>query len=291
MKVHLVDGTYELFRQHFGAVHRRGTPSPFAATVGVVTSTIALLSQGATHVAVATDHEIESFRNELWAGYKTGEGLPDEILHQIPLLEEALRALGVPVWPMCRFEADDAMAAGASRASQDSRVDQVVLVSPDKDLAQCVVGGRVVQYDRRNDLTVDAAGVVAKFGVEPASIPDYLALVGDTADGFPGLPGWGAKSAAAVLSRFGHLEAIPDDPAAWDVTVRGAAKLASTLVENKELAHLFRDVATVRIDVSEDLDIGGVDEWEWAGPTSDIGSLLGDLDAAHLADRIAALRP
>ena len=289
MEVHLVDGTYELFRQHFGAVHRRGTPSPFAATVGVVTSTIALLNQGATHLAVATDHEIESFRNELWAGYKTGEGLPEEILHQIPLLEQALEALGVAVWPMCRFEADDGLAAGAQRAHDDPRVERVVLVSPDKDLAQCVVGERVVQYDRRHDVTTDASGVRAKFGVNPASIPDYLALVGDSADGFPGLSGWGATSTAAVLGRYERLENIPTDATSWEVKVRGAAKLAATLVEHLDTAMLFRDLATVRTDVSEDLDIGNVDDWSWSGPTSDFAGLMGDLDAAHLVERIRSL--
>lgn len=285
MKVHLVDGTYELFRQHFGAAGKHRDPSPFAATIGAVTSTLALLEEGATHLAVATDHEIESFRNDLYHGYKTGEGLPDEIVHQIPLLEQALEALGVTVWPMCRYEADDGLAAGAAVAAADDRVTQVLMVTPDKDLAQCVVGDRVVQYDRRNQITTDHDGVIAKFGVTPASIPDYLALVGDTADGFPGLPGWGATSTSTVLARYVHLEHIPADPGDWEVKVRGAAKLAATFAEQRELALLFRDVATVRTDVSDDVTIGSVDDWRWAGPSTAFETLMIDLGAPRLMER------
>ena len=285
MKVHLVDGTYELFRQHFGAAGKHRDPSPFAATVGALTSTLALLEEGATHVAVATDHEIESFRNDLWHGYKTGEGLPDEIVHQIPLLEQALEALGVTVWPMGRYEADDGLAAGAAVAATDHRVEQVLLVTPDKDLAQCVVADRVVQFDRRSGVLTDHDGVIAKFGVPPASIPDYLALVGDTADGFPGLPGWGATSTSAVLARYGHLENIPHDSTAWDVKLRGAAKLAATLRDQHDLALLFRDVATVRTDVSDDVAIGSVDDWRWAGPSTAFEALVHDLGAPRLMER------
>jgi 5'-3' exonuclease len=285
MKVHLVDGTYELFRQHFGAAGKHRDPSPFAATLGALTSTLVLLEEGATHVAVATDHEIESFRNDLYHGYKTGEGLPEEILHQIPLLEEALTALGVTVWPMGRYEADDGLAAGAAVAAADPRVTQVVLVTPDKDLAQCVVGNRVVQYDRRTGVTTDHDGVIAKFGVPPASIPDYLALVGDTADGFPGLPGWGATSTSTVLARWGHVDLIPADPNAWDVKVRGAAKLSATLNEQLDLALLFRDVATVRTEVSDDVAIGTVDDWRWAGPSTAFERLAHDLGAPRLMQR------
>jgi len=285
MKVHLVDGTYELFRQHFGAAGKHRDPSPFAATLGALTSTLALLEEGVTHLAVATDHEIESFRNDLWHGYKTGEGLPDEIVHQIPLLEQALEALGVTVWPMGRYEADDGLAAGAAVASADARVTQVILVTPDKDLAQCVLGDRVVQFDRRAGVVTDHEGVVAKFGVAPASIPDYLALVGDAADGFPGLPGWGATSTSTVLARWGHLEHVPHDADTWDVKVRGAAKLAATLREQWDLAMLFRDVATVRTDVSDDVAIGSVDDWHWRGPSTAFEALVHDLGSPRLMER------
>jgi 5'-3' exonuclease len=285
MKVHVVDGTYELFRQHFGAAGKHRDPSPFAATIGAVTSTLALLEEGATHLAVATDHEIESFRNELYHGYKTGEGLPDEIVHQIPLLEQALEALGVTVWPMCRYEADDGLAAAAAVAAADARVSQVILVTPDKDLAQCVVADRVVQFDRRTGVVTDHDGVIAKFGVSPASIPDYLALVGDTADGFPGLPGWGAASTAAVLGRWGHLEQVPHDVEQWDVKVRGAAKLSATLRDQWDLALLFRDVATVRTEVGDDVSIGTVDDWRWAGPSTAFETLMHDLGAPRLMER------
>lgn len=285
MKVHLIDGTYELFRQHFGAAGRHSDPSPFAATLGVLTSTLALLAEGATHVAVATDHEIESFRNELYHGYKTGEGLPEEIVHQIPLLEQALEAMGVTVWPMCRYEADDGLAAGAAVAAADVRVVQVVMVTPDKDLAQCVVGDRVVQYDRRTQIVTNHDGVIAKFGVPPTSIPDYLALVGDAADGYPGLPGWGATSTSAVLARYLHVENIPADAMTWDVKVRGAAKLAATLTEQRDMALLFRDVATVRTDVSDEVIIGAVDDWLWRGPSTAFETLVHDLGAPRLMER------
>lgn len=285
MKVHLVDGTYELFRQHFGTVNRHTEPPPFAGTIGVLTSTLQLLADGATHVGVASDHVIESFRNDMWPGYKTSEGMLPELLHQIPLLEEALEALGVTTWKMVEWEADDALGAAAAVAAADERVEQVLILSPDKDLGQCVRGRRVVQLDRRKGELIDEDAVVAKFGVPPSSIADYLGLVGDTADGYPGLPGWGAKSASAVLARYGKIEAIPASAADWDVTVRGAAKLAATLDEQRDLALLFRDIATIR----EDVPVGEVDDWEWHGPTPAFGSLVDDLGAAPLSDRADAL--
>ncbi len=217
MRVHLVDGTYELFRQHFGMASRHSDRGPFDAAAGVVASTLALIEDGATHIGVASDHTIESFRNEMWSGYKTGEGMDPEILDQIPVMERALVAAGFTVWPMVDHEADDALAAAAAVADRDERVEQVLIVTADKDLGQCVRGERVVQFDRRKREIIDADGVKAKFGVGPESIPDYLGLVGDTADGFPGLPGWGAKSAALVLARYGHIEDIPPAAGQWDV--------------------------------------------------------------------------
>jgi 5'-3' exonuclease len=245
MQVHLLDGTYELFRHHFGVPsHVDDDGIEVAAVRGVLGSVMAMLEQGATHLGVATDHVIESFRNDLWAGYKTGEGVPSELSAQFPLLEEALSALGVAVWPMVDLEADDALASAAVVARADDRVQRVFICTPDKDLAQCVEDPVVVQLDRRKNQVSDEAGVRERFGVAPAAIPSYLALVGDSADGFPGLPGWGAKSAAAVLARFGHLDAIPDDPSQWDVTVRGAPKLAATLASARDAARLFLDLAT-----------------------------------------------
>ena len=255
MRVHLIDGTYELFRHHMGL------PAAVAAdgrstTRGVLRSVLDLVEGGATHVGVATDTVIESFRNALWPGYKTGEGIEPALRAQFPLVEEALAALGVTVWGMVEVEADDALATAAARAARDPRVERVVICTPDKDLAQCVVGGRVVQLDRRADAIRDADGVRERFGVPPESIPDYLALVGDSADGFPGLPGWGAKSAATVLARHLHIDAIPDDPADWDVAVRGAARLADSLREGRELAGLFRLLATLRTDTPGVLEEG-----------------------------------
>jgi 5'-3' exonuclease len=250
LDVHLVDGTYELFR-HFYALPpaRDAQGREIAATRGVVASVRGMLREGATHVAVATDHVIESFRNPLWAGYKTGDGIDPDLFAQFPLLEDALREAGIVVWPMVEFEADDALAAGAALAATDPRVERVYICTPDKDLAQSVRGTRVVQLLRRTRQVVDEAGVIAKFGVPPASIPDYLALVGDAADGYPGLPGWGAKSTAAVLARFGHIDAIPADSHDWHVNVGGAARLAKTLGEQRELALLFRTLATLRTDI------------------------------------------
>ena len=287
MRVHLVDGTYELFRQHFGSA-RGGDAGPRAATIGVLSSTLALFDDGATHVGVATDHVIESFRNDLWPGYKTSEGLPPELLEQIPVLEDALAAMGVTVWAMVEHEADDALGAAARVAAADERVEQVLIVTPDKDLAQCVEGTRVVQFDRRKRELVDHDAVVAKFGVPPASIPDYLALVGDSADGYPGLPGWGAKSTAAVLARYGHIEAVPEHAGQWDVPgLRGAPKLAAALAEQRELALLFRRIATVDASV----DVGTVDDWRWAGPTArfaEVATALGAPELVRRAERLAA---
>ena len=288
MIVHLIDGTYELYRQHFGQAVRHSTPPPLAATRGVVQSTLQLLTGGATHVTVAVDHVIESFRNDLYEGYKTSDGMEVDILEQLPIMEDALRALGVPVWPMVKYEADDGLAAGALIASNDPRVDQVQMLTPDKDLGQCVVGNRVVQYDRRNDLIINEQAIIAKFGVGPASIADWLGLVGDTADGFPGLSGWGAKSAASVLSRYLHIEDIPDDASQWaldGVTVRGAAKLATTLQEQRSLANLFKVIATVITDVEDDVQLGRVDDWEWRGPTKDLAGIASTLGMTDLVER------
>ena len=291
MKVHLIDGTYELYRQHFGQAVRSSTPSPNAATVGVLNSTYQVLKDGATHVGVATDHVIESFRNDLWAGYKTSDGMEVEILSQIPILEEALRSMGVAVWPMVEFEADDALGSAAAVADRDKRVEQVQIFSPDKDLGQCVRGRRVVQIDRRK-MAKDGTGLIdedavrEKFGVGPASIADWLGLVGDTADGFPGLSGWGAKSASAVLARYERIENVPDAVSEWDVPgLRGAAKLAESLSSQRELALLFRKVATIVTTVP----VGDVDDWHWTGPRDDFREFCVDLGAPRLADRVASL--
>jgi 5'-3' exonuclease len=282
MKVHLIDGTYELFRQHFGQVARHGDSGPYDAAVGVVSSTLQLVANGATHVGVASDHVIESFRNGLYAGYKTGEGMDPGLLAQIPVMEEALVACGFTVWPMVEWEADDALGAAAAVAAEDARVEQVLIVTPDKDLGQCVHGTRVVQYDRRKDEIIDEAAVVAKFGVGPGSIADYLALVGDTADGFPGLPGWGAKSAATVLAKFGGIDSIPASHLEWDLPgLRGAEKLARTLREQRDDAMLFREIATIALDVP----VGSVDEWKWSGPTVAFAAMAERLGAPSLVDR------
>jgi 5'-3' exonuclease len=265
MDVYLIDGTYELFR-HFFAVPsaRDDTGREIGAVRGVLTSLLGLMTAGDTHIGVATDHVIESFRNELWPDYKTGAGIPSDLYSQFPLLEAALVALGVVVWPMVEFEADDALASAAALAAADSRVDRVLVCTPDKDLAQVVRGTRVVQMDRRARTIRDEAGVVAKFGVAPASIPDYLALVGDAADGYPGLPGWGARSAAAVLARFGHLEDIPDDWRVWGVNAARPSVLAATLAAQRREAFLFRELARLRTDLPLFTD---VESLRWLGPT------------------------
>jgi 5'-3' exonuclease len=287
MKVHLVDGTYELFRHFFGAApHRNADGAEVAAVRGVVGSIVGMLNEGATHIGVATDHVIESFRNDLWPGYKTGVGIDPDLWSQAWPLETALVALGVTVWPMVEAAADAALASAAAVADDDPSVDQIRICTPDKDLGQCVRGTRVVQLDRRKSLVFDEAGIIAKFGVAPASIPDYLALVGDSADGFPGLPGWGAKSSSTVLSRWGHLEDIPKDHAQWEVDVRGAAKLAATLRDNADEARLFKHLATLRVDRSL---LASVSELAWHGPTEAFAAVCEVLDAPMLASRARAL--
>jgi len=289
--VYLIDGTYELFRQYFGrpsSAARDGTE--IGATRGVLWSVASLLSQGVTHLGVATDHVIESFRNDLWAGYKTGAEVPQELKSQFPLLEEALEFLGVRVWPMTDLEADDALASAAAVACDDSRVDQVLICTPDKDLAQCVVAGRVVQLDRRSGVLTDEDGVRERYGVSPASIPDWLALVGDSADGFPGLSGWGRRSASVVLAHYGHLEAIPDAVADWDRdvirAVRSAPSLATRLASERESAMLFRTLATLRIDRSL---LASVDELAWPGPSPSFEETCRYLRDESLAERMTVL--
>jgi len=287
MKVHLVDGTYELFRYHFALPsHVTAAGREVAATRGAIGTVLQLLEEGATHVGVATDHVIESFRNDLWPGYKTSAGMPPELLGQFGLLEDGLAALGVKVFAMVEYEADDALGAAAVVAAADPEVEQVLICTPDKDLGQCVQGDRVVQLDRRKGVVFDADGVREKFGVSPASIPDYLALVGDSADGFPGLPGWGAKSAAAVLARYERLEDIPASGADWDVNVRGGAKLALTLRDQLELALLFRRIATVETDAPT---VESVAELEWRGPRPEMAAMGEQLDAPGLVERAVKL--
>jgi 5'-3' exonuclease len=282
VRVHLVDGTYELFRYYFALPgHLDDDGVEVDAVRGVLGSVLALLEEGATHAGVATDHVIESFRNDLWPGYKTSAGIDPPLLAQFPLLEDALRALGVTVWAMVELEADDALAAAAKVASADPRIEQVIICTPDKDLAQCVTDPRVVQLDRRQQRVFDEAAVKEKFGVTPASIPDWLALVGDNADGFPGLPGWGAKSASTVLARYEHLDAIPREPSEWDVTVRGAPKLATALVDGRQEVELFRTLATLRVDAP----VGAVDDWRWRGPTAELEPWSDRLDAPDLLRR------
>ena len=255
---------------------------------GVLGTVLTMLEEGATHVGVATDHVIESFRNDLWPGYKTSAGMDPELLQQFPLIEEGLAAAGVTVFAMVEHEADDALGAAAAKAAADERVDRVYICTPDKDLGQCV-GGKIVQLDRRKRVVFDVDGVREKFGVGPASIPDYLALVGDSADGFPGLPGWGAKSAAAVLARYEHLEAIPAKGSEWEgVPVRNGGKLAATLAADLELALLFRRIATIELDAPV---MGSVDDLRWTGPRPEFAALCAELDAPGLAERADALMP
>jgi 5'-3' exonuclease len=276
MDIHLVDGTYELFRYYHALPSFRDRDGREVAAVrGVISSVLGMISAGATHVGVATDHVIESFRNGLWPGYKTSAGVPADLLAQFPLLEEALSAAGIVVWPMVEVEADDALAAAAAAAARDPRVDRVIVCTPDKDLAQCVRGTRVVQMDRRTRVIRDEDGVVAKFGVLPESIPDYLALVGDAADGFPGLRGWGAKSTAAVLRRYGHLESIPADWRQWGVNAASPALLAQTLASERERAYLFRQLATLRTDLHL---FESVDALQWSGPTEAFAPLADRLE-------------
>jgi 5'-3' exonuclease len=283
LRVHLLDGTYELFR-HFYAMPRQTDKSgrEAAALIGVLGSVLGMLEGGTTHLGVATDHVIESFRNDLWAGYKTSAGIEPELLAQFHPLEDALRAMGVVVWAMEEFEADDALAAAARLAAESKDLEQVIICTPDKDLSQCVRGQRVVQLDRRKRELRDEASVVARFGVGPVSIPDYLALVGDSADGFPGVPGWGEKASGAVLGRYEHLERIPANHAQWTVPVRGAARLAATLQEHRELAMLFRTLATLRTDVPV---FTTVDDLRWRGPAPEFERVAQQLGMPGLWDR------
>jgi 5'-3' exonuclease len=283
LDIYLVDGTYELFRHYYALPSARDSEGREVAAVrGVLASVLGMIKAGARHIGVATDQVIESFRNGLWPGYKTGEGIEPELLSQFPLLENVLSAAGVVVWPMVEFEADDALAAGAAAAVRDERVERVIICTPDKDLAQCVRGTRVVQLNRRTRVTIDEAGVIQKYGVSPASIPDYLALVGDAADGYPGLRGWGAKSSAAVLAKFVHLESIPADWREWRVNVANASVLADTLTREQDRALLFRTLATLRTDIALFND---VDELRWNGPTSVFADLAARLDAARTESR------
>jgi len=285
VQVHLVDGTYELFR-HFYAVPSRVTAAgeEVAATRGVLSSMLQLLGDGATHVGVATDHVIESFRNDLWPGYKDGSGVDPLLKRQFPLLEDALRAMGLTVWAMVEDEADDALASAAVKAAEDPDVEQVMICTPDKDLGQ-VVGGKIVQYDRRKQELRDADGVREKFGVPPSSIPDYLALVGDSADGFPGLQGWGAKGAAKVLARWGRIEDIPDDVLEWDVNAPSVRSMAARLAAEKDKALLFKTLATLRTDC----EVGDVADWRWTGPTPAFEAMTERLEAPDLLRRALSL--
>lgn len=286
MNVHLIDGTYELFRQYFDQPESQDADgNEIGAARGVLQSTVALLEEGATHVGVATDHVIESFRNDLFYGYKTGDGIEPDLWSQFPLLEESLTAMGVHVWPMVELEADDALASAAAVANDLPQVEKVIILTPDKDLHQCVQG-KVIQYDRRNQKYFDVAAVVEKLGIEPESVPDYLALVGDTADGIPGITGWGAKSSATVLARYKHLEEIPRDVATWDVTVRSAVKLAANLFDNWEDVLLFRTLATLRID--RDL-LPDVDELRWTGPKPEFSQYVERFRLGNFGDRVQAL--
>ena len=287
MNVFLIDGTYELFR-HFYAVPASSDTdgNEIGAVRGVLGSVVAMLEDGVTHIGVATDHVIESFRNGLWPGYKTGEGI-DPVLHkQFHPLEEALSSMGVAVWPMEEFEADDGLASAAEKAAADEAVEQVFICTPDKDLAQCVVDNRVIQFDRRAGQLRDAKGVREKFGVSPNSIPDYLALMGDSADGFPGLPGWGHKSASTVLGHYGHLEQIPEKSDSWAVMVRGAKKLAQTLVEQREVALKFRDLATLREDAPV---FDSVEQVRWVGPQASFFDLCAKMNMGRIYRRIDKL--
>jgi 5'-3' exonuclease len=278
LNVHLVDGTYELFRHYYALPSARDHDGfEVAAVRGVLASVLGMIQDGATHIAVATDHVIESFRNGLWPGYKTGEGIEPALLAQFSLLEETLSAAGVVVWPMVEFEADDALAAAALAAACDSRVEQVIICTPDKDLAQCVRGTHIIQLNRRTRVMLDEAGVIKKFGVSPDSVPDYLALVGDAADGYPGLSGWGAKSSAAVLAKYLHLEFIPADWREWRVNAANASALACTLSSERDRALLFRTLATLRTDIALFDD---VEQLRWKGPTSAFHTFAERLDAA-----------
>jgi 5'-3' exonuclease len=287
--VYLVDGTYELFRHFFAVPSARDVNGQeIGAVRGVLASVLSMFERGATHLGVATDHVVESFRNDLYPGYKTSEGVPPELLSQFPILEEALTAMGVWVWPMVEFEADDALASAAAKAAHDERVRQVIVCTPDKDLSQCVVGTRVVQMDRRKELVRDEAGVVAKFGVSPQSIPDYLAVVGDSADGFPGVSGWGQKAAALVLSQYPHLEDIPKDWQAWHPSIRRARALSESLVGAWDDALLFRRLATLRLDVPV---FETIEDLRWKGVSSSFEEYCRRIKSSELLRRAKAAAP
>lgn len=293
VKIYVVDGTYELFRYHYGQPsHRAADGVEVAATRGVVTSMVAMLESGVTYIGVATDHTVESFRNAMYDGYKTSAGMEEELLAQFPLLEDALRSLGLTVWPMVEYEADDALASACAQAVLDERVEQVIVCSPDKDLAQCVVGDRVIQRNRRTEIDSQEQDVWSQFGVAPESIPDWLALVGDSADGFPGIKGWGKKSASAVVGHYRHLEDIPDRATDWDpkirAGVRGAEVLSQRLVSEMDDALLFRDLATLRRDSPV---FRNVDELRWQGPQSDFAETCAYIGASRLVEKITRLCP
>jgi 5'-3' exonuclease len=288
MEVFLVDGTYELFRHYYALPSARDKQGREVGAVrGVLASVLGMIKGGATHIAVATDHVIESFRNQLWPGYKTSDGIEPELLAQFPLLEDVLSAAGIMVWPMVEFEADDALAAAAVFAEKDARVERVVICTPDKDLAQSVRGTRIVQLNRRTRVTLDEQGVILKYGVPPLSIPDYLALVGDAADGYPGLAGWGAKSSAAVLAKFGHLESIPKDFREWRVNATNPSALADTLRREWEHALLFRTLATLRTDIAL---FDEVEQLRWNGAMPEFDVIAAGLDNAVTETRKASSR-
>jgi 5'-3' exonuclease len=289
MDVHLIDGTYELFRYFFAVPSAKDAAGQeIGAVRGVLGSVLSMIEAGATHLGVATDHVVESFRNDLYFGYKTSEGVAPELLSQFPILEEALQAMGVLVWPMVEFEADDALASAAAKAAQDDRVTRVIICTPDKDLGQSVVGSRVVQLDRRRDALRDEAGVLTKFGVKPQSIPDYLAVVGDSADGFPGIAGWGPKAAALVFSRYPHLEDIPKDGRDWDPSIRRATRLAESLFAAWDDALLFRTLATLRLDVPV---FESIDDLLWKGPRPEFEKMCKRLSAPELLRRAMGKTP
>jgi 5'-3' exonuclease len=287
MDLYLIDGTYELFR-HFYAVPATADAKgqEIGATRGVLTSILSMIERGATHIAVATDHVVESFRNNLYPGYKTNEGVPQELLSQFPILEDALLGMGVVVWPMIEYEADDALASAAAKAAKDDRVGRVLICTPDKDLSQCVVGTRIIQLDRRRDVLRDEAGVVAKFGVKPRSIPDYLAVVGDSADGFPGLPGWGQKAAALTLSQYSHLEEIPRDWQEWHPSIKRARLLSESLFNGWNDVLLFRTLATLRLDVPV---FDTVDDLRWQGPHKSFEECCRQMKAFDLLRRVTSV--
>src|ERR1700674_2718150 len=288
VQVYLIDGTYELFRHFFAlpsAADANGQET--GAVRGVLTSVVSMIERGATHIGIATDHVVESFRNDLYPGYKTAEGVPPELLSQFPILEHALEAMGVLVWPMVYYEADDALASAAAKAAQDEQVGQVIICTPDKDLGQCIVGTRVVQLDRRQNTVRDEAGVITKFGVTPQSIPDYLAVVGDSADGFPGVTGWGAKASALVLSRYTHLEIIPKDWRQWHASIRRARVLSESLFSAWNDALLFRTLATLRLDVPV---FDTVEDLHWQGPRDSFAEQCRRMNAVNLLDRVGKIK-